>query len=170
MKARLIFHALAILGLTAMVVFAQEPTRKPGKNLQPQASAQDDGSAADRFRAGDTGFQSAGRVDQRLGPRQSADGQAASPKVTPHKASDTAKNSAHAMETLSAEDSVSSGNATGGEAGKNENPDRSNPQSESGMKSKDVTVKKDGTGTPSARPVDDNDPKRHPPGSGVAYR
>lgn len=180
MRARLIFHALAILGLTAMVVFAQEPGVKSTKSA-PRANAQSNGDLDARFSDGEARRHSDGIVvDDRAaaptpGSGQSSSGQgvnpqAVNPKVTPHQPSTEAKNSAHATENLSAADSASSGKAQSTEA--NRQDDKSageNPLFSAEMKNKHSMQKNPGSGSgDAAPPAADNNPKRHHSGSGAS--
>lgn len=168
MKARLIFHALAILGLTAMVVFAQEPSANLAKNT-PQASPQGNGQSADRFNDGEArrhlnGIPGRDRTaTQDSNPGQTATRQATDPKVTPHQAS--AKNSAHATESLSTADSQMGDTPRGGTADKNERPESVNVQFAAATKNQ-MRPKPDANGSQTAAPKSDNDPKRHHPGNG----
>ena len=154
MKARLIFHALAIVALTAMVVFAQEPTvqstkssQQPGTQANSEVAGRDLNSEARRYSNGDAG-------------EFSKEGQATNPKVTPHQPPLPAKNSAHASESTSTTDTEANGKSQGGTV------DKDGKSSDQVQTPGTMQEKPDVNGSETAKPGDENVPKRHRPGDG----
>lgn len=167
MKARLIFHALAIVVLTAMVAFAQEPPKQPKQSAQQQASAAADGNAAARTTDAST-RRTESEAAEKLratpaGSEQNSSGQAASPKVTPHQPSMNARNSAHASESLSAPDPATDGKLPSSTVYQESKMGGTNPLFES----KDTMQKKpSGGGSSGAAPQGGTPPKLQPQKNG----
>ena len=108
MKARLIFHALAILALTAMVVFAQEPAGRSTKSAQ-RAAAPANSQDKDRFSDGEARRHSDAMTENARTEEPGGEtNQTVSPRVTPHRAPSSTKNSAHSPESLGTADSAGS--------------------------------------------------------------
>lgn len=151
MKARLIFHAIAILALTAMVVFAQEPTGNAAKSAQ-QWSAQGNSEVAGRVLNSEARRYSNGDSGE-----FSKEAQVTNPKVTPHQTFPV-KSSAHAPEALSTPDAEANAKSQGGSVVKE-------GKSSDQVQTRGTTQEKpDANGSDIWKPGDENGPKRHRPG------